>query len=115
MLTHPQINRGATLDQIQSENFSGIQQALTLLEWEDLHDKEVPGQVIGLRYRYALPQSNLQGTVRYRIRARAKHITVDQLIVPTWPDNDKMKPDDPVKIDPDVNGWAYSAELLMSP
>ena len=47
-----------------------------------------------------------EGAKHVRFRARARHITEDNLFIPTLPTEDP-KTSDPVLIDPEVPGWAY--------
>lgn len=62
-------------------------------------DKQV--NQIGYKYYY-----QTEGAKHVRFRARARHITEDNLYIPTLPTEDP-KTSDPVLIDPEVPGWVY--------
>ena len=88
------------------------QEPLRCVSWMPLlADTENPASEVGLRYRYLLPTDAI-GPVR--VRARARHITAEQLIIPTWPDKPPANTDDPIVIDPELNGWAYAGPLTVN-
>ena len=88
---------------------SGVQQRLQLREWQPLLGEDGVSQ-IGIRYRYALPPLGGQGEYRITVRARARHVTADQLIIPTLPGEQAQKPAEPDRVDPAIPGWVYAEQ-----
>ena len=62
---------------------------------------------IGCRFHY-----QTDGAKHVDFRVRARHITEDELIIPTLPSDDPKK-DDPIKIDPEVPGWVYAEKAML--
>ena len=90
---------------------SGVQQPLQLREWQPLPGEDGVSQ-IGIRYRYALPPLGGQGEYRITVRARGRHVTADQLIIPTLPGEEAARPAEPDRVDPAVPGWVYAEQQV---
>jgi len=90
---------------------AGDEQPMKVLEWSPLYAENGMTQ-IGIRQRYALPPATGEGRYRFEIRARARHITPDHLVIPTIPGDEKPREPDPVHIDPDVPGWIYARQTI---
>ncbi len=105
--------RNGYTDTAAMESFtsSGSQELLRLREWQPLLGEDGVSQV-GIRYRYALPTLGGQGDYRITVRTRARHITADQLIIPTIPGEEADRPADPKKVDPQVPGWVYAEQVV---
>ena len=52
-----------------------------------------------------------EGEYRLTIRARARHITADHLVIPTVPGEESGRQAAPGVIDPEVPGWVYAEPL----
>ena len=95
----------------------GAQAPLKLLEWSPRYAGDGLTQ-IGIRYRFAYPELPTGGGERRftTLRARARHVTADQLVIPTVPDTETDAPQAaPDRIDPDVPGWAYAEPARARP
>jgi len=91
----------------------GAQVPMMLLEWSPRYAHDGLTQ-IGIRYRFAYPDLPVGGGERRftTLRTRARHITTDQLIIPTIPGDEQSRQADPNHIDPDVPGWVYAQQTV---
>ncbi len=94
----------------------GAQVPMKLLEWSPRYADDGLTQ-IGIRYRYAWPELPAGGGERRFtiLRARTRHITADQLIIPTIPDEENTRPASPFSIDTGKPGWAYAEPVRGRP
>ncbi len=96
---------------------AGAQVPLKLREWSPRYAEDGLTQ-IGIRYRFAYPEMPTGGGERRftTLRARTRHVTADQLIIPTIPDAETDVPQAaPNQVDPDIPGWAYAGPVNARP
>jgi hypothetical protein len=102
---------GAQVEGMQNFTPESSQHVLHCVKWEPVYDDKTR-QEVGVKYYYTMPEDRRDGDVKYHIRSRVRHITEDQIVIPTYPDKPVISSYTD-QIDKAQNGWAYQELTLF--